>query len=103
MEQVESKAYSWKWVTADELLSHGPCELLYAFIAPSKAEAEADIYNGEDTTGDKIFSFVTASQNNRAFAPKAPVYCRRGLYVDIGKGTTGIFVQWRELGHGEGS
>lgn len=94
---MESKEYSWAWVTADRLLSHGPCELVYAYLVPSKAEAEVYIYDGENTNGDKIFRFVTASQNNRAFNPKVPVYCRRGLYVDIGKGTEGVFVQWREL------
>jgi hypothetical protein len=96
---MESKEYSWAWVTDSRLLSHGPCELVYAFITPSKAEAEAYIYDGENSSGDKIFRFVTASQNTRAFSPKVPVYCRRGLYIAITKGTEGIFVQWRELPH----
>jgi len=100
---MDSKEYSWKWVTADELLSHGACELVYAFITPSDPEAEVYIYDGENTNGRKIFRFVTANQNNRVFNPPVPVYCRRGLYVDITKGTEGIFVQWRERGQKGGS
>lgn len=96
---MESKEYSWAWVTNSRLLSHGACELLYAFITPSKSEAEVYLYEGESTGGNKIFRFVTASKGTRVFSPKAPVYCRKGLYVDIGKGTEGVFVQWRELGH----
>jgi hypothetical protein len=92
-----SKQYSWAWVTADQCLCHVECELLYAFITPSAAEAEVYIYDGENTNGDKIFKFVTASKNTRPFAPKVPVYCRRGLYVDIVKNTEGVFVQWRVL------
>lgn len=99
MEQVESKAYSWKWVTASELLSHGACELLCAFVTPSKPQAEVDIYDGENTSGDFLTRMETSSQCCLPFLPKQPVYCRRGLYINIIKGTMGIFVQWRELGH----
>lgn len=100
--KVESEEYSWKWVTADELLSHGRCELIYAFCCPNDAEPEAYLYDGESTSGDKLFRFVGSTKRNIPFSPKAPVYCRRGLYVDIGKDIEGIFVQWRELGHGRG-
>ena len=100
---VESKEYSWKWVTADELLSHGACELLYALFIPSDAAtATAIVYNGENTSGDIVVSFRGAESRQSVFSPKAPVYCRRGLYVDCGSNTRGVFVQWRELGHKEG-
>ena len=99
MKQVESKEYSWKWVTANELLSHGRCELLYAYQVPSKPNSEADIYDGENASGDRITRMETSTQCCLPFAPKEPIYCRRGLYIDFLKGTLGIFVQWRELGH----
>lgn len=102
--EVESKKYSWKWVTADELLSHGACELLYALLDAGAADDFVTIYNGENTSGDIIAIIRAAAKTSRAFAPKVPVYCRRGLYVDVATTTTKVFVQWRELGHkGEGS
>lgn len=101
--EVESKAYSWKWVTADELLSHGPCELLCAkFIPSAAATATATIYDGENTSGDIIVAFRTAQSKQADLSPKKPIYCRRGIYVDCIANVRGVFVQWRELGHKEG-
>lgn len=96
---MESKEYSWKWVTADELLSHGPAELLYALFVPSAAATStATIYNGENTSGETVVAFRTAQSKQVPFSPKAPVYCRGGLFIDDIANVKGIFVQWRELG-----
>ena len=99
---MDSKQYSWKWVTADELLSHGPCELIYARTMTVTAESDTFLYDGENTSGMPIIEFESGSTNGQVFNPKEPVYCRQGLYVDIGTATIGVFVQWRELGNKEG-
>lgn len=98
---MESKEYSWAWVTVDKFLSHGPCELCYAYLVPSAATTDSHIYDGESTKGDKIVTLESAAANPRPFSPKVPVYCRKGLYVDVGTSVTGIFVQWRELSYKE--
>lgn len=95
---MESKEYSWAWVTADRLLSHGACELLFAYLVVSAASTDSAIYDGENTTGDKIVDLKSAAVTGHPFEPAVPVYCRKGLYVDIGTSVTGIFIQWRELG-----
>lgn len=97
--KVESKEYSWAWVTEDRLLSHGACELVYACLVPSGATTNSILYDGENTSGEIIVTLKAATVRNIPFSPKVPVYCRRGLYIDIGSSVTGIFVQWRELGH----
>lgn len=97
--ELESKEYSWKFITADECLSHRACELCCTYQVPNKPNSEVDIYDGENTNGDRITRVETSSQCCLSFCPKEPVYCRRGLYINIIKGTLGIFVQWRELGH----
>lgn len=97
-----SKEYSWEWVTADMLLSHGPCELLYANLVPSGATTDSVLYDGESASGKHIVTLKAATVRCMPFAPKVPIYCRRGLYVDVGTSVTGIFVQWRELAHKEG-
>ena len=100
MDEVESKAYSWKWITADELLSHGACELLYALLIPSaSATSTATIYDGEDINGEVVVAFRTAQSNQADFSPAKPIYCRRGIFVDTIANVLGVFVQWRELGH----
>ena len=96
---MDSKSYSWKWVTADEILSHGPCELLHVlFIPSSSATATATIYDGEDTNGTVIVAFRTAQSRQAELKPPRPIYCRRGLYVDDIANTKGVFVQWKGLG-----
>lgn len=103
MKKVESKAYSWKWVTSDELLSKVPCELIFTHHVPSTAgTSTVNFYNGEDNSGDLIIQCRTAESRATVFAPPKPVYCRRGLYVDIKANCLGVFVMWRELGRGEG-
>ena len=99
---MESKQYSWKWVTATELLSHGACELIYARTMSAGAEADTYLYDGENTNGKVIVEFENGVLNGQEFRPKVPVYCRGGLYFVKGTNTIGIFVQWRELGHKEG-
>lgn len=99
---MESKEFSWAWVTADRLLSHGACELLFALLTSSASAGSATIYDGESTSGDKIVTLEAGAAVSRHFNPAKPVYCRRGLYVDVDTNVTGVFVQWRELGHKEG-
>jgi len=95
---VESKAYSWKWVIADELLSLGPCELTYAHLVVSSGDGHATLYNGENTTGQKIIIMESATKTGLQFHPREPIYCSVGLYVGDTSHLEGVFVQWRELG-----
>ena len=94
---MESKEYSWVWVTYDQLLSHGPCELLFAYLVPSAATTDSVLYDGESTSGDPIVTLKAAVVTGHPFKPPMPIYCRRGLYADVGTSVTGIFVQWRNL------
>jgi len=93
----ESRLYSWAWVTADGCLSHGPCELISAYLVVSDASTDTHLYDGDNARGDKITTLKSAAVTGHHFKPPVPVYCRRGLYVDIGSNVTGLFIQWREL------
>ena len=97
---MESTKYKWQWITLDTLLSTGPCELIFAELVPDAAgTATAVIYDGQNTSGDIVISFRGNGGYHTPFKPKKPVYCRKGLYVDITANIRGIFVQWRYLGH----
>jgi len=102
VEQVESKEYSWKWVTADELLSISACELLFAHLVVSSANGHATLYDGENTAGNQIVYLQAATETGMQFHPLKPVFCRRGLYVGNTSHLEGVFVQWRELPQGIG-
>ncbi len=99
VEERDSKEYSWKWVTANELLSKGSCELLYALHNPSAiASSTSAFYDGESTKGTKIVDFRVLSGAPVPFLPARPIYCRKGLYFQAGDSLFGVFVQWRDLG-----
>lgn len=93
----ESCRYSWAWLTADQLLSHGPCELLFAHLVVSAASTDTHLYDGDNTKGSKVVTLESEAVSGLTFKPPVPIYCRRGLYVDIGSNVTGLFIQWREL------
>lgn len=97
MDKAESQKYSWRYCTADQVLSRGPCELLFAYLVVSAGSTDSSLYNGTDTSGEEIIDFKSAAVTGHQFKPKQPVYCSKGLYVDVGTSVTGIFVQWRNL------
>lgn len=96
---VESKEYSWAWIEEDQLLSHGACELVYAVLTSKDAVGTVYIYDGENTNGDLIARLECGVKRSQEFKPAKPIYCRRGLYIDIYEKLYGVFVQWKELGH----
>lgn len=99
---MESKEYSWKYVTADELLTPNPCELIYAKLTPTTDVGSAILYNGESVTGREIVKLAAGGLYNCECAPPVPVYCGRGLYVGSTSTIDGILVIWRESGYKEG-
>lgn len=96
---VESKKYSWAWVTASRLLSHGACELCCFMLTATTDFGTVNIYDGENTNGDLIAIVECLANRSQMFCPKFPIYCRRGLYIERVANVFGAFVQWRELGH----
>jgi len=81
----DSRSVSRQWVTAD------------AYLVPSAAGADVTLYDGENNTGDLIVTLKSAAVTGHKFKPPVPIYCRKGLYVDIGSNVTGVLVMWRGL------
>ncbi|GAI43554.1 unnamed protein product [marine sediment metagenome] len=98
-EERDSKEYSWRWVTASELLSHGACELLFVLLTSPDDISDCTLYDGETNLGRTIVKLEGSANRSFPFLPAKPIYCRRGLYVEKGTRMTGVLIQWRELGH----
>ena len=94
---MDSKEYSWAYATKDQVLSIRACELIYAYLIVSAASTDSALYNGQNTSGTKIVDLKCAVVTGHPFKPKEPIYCSKGLFVDVGTNVTGVFVQWREL------
>jgi hypothetical protein len=95
--ETDSKEYSWAWVTADRLLTDHECELVYAYMAVSGAETDTHLRNGVDANADIVVTLKSAVVTGLPFSPPVPIYCRKGLFADIGSATSGLLVVWRNL------
>jgi hypothetical protein len=93
----DSSLISRQWVTANARLCEKECELFFAYMVPSAASADVSLYDGENTTSDLIASLKSAAVTGHEFRPPVPIYCHKGLYVDIGSNVTGVLVMWRLL------
>ncbi|GAH84699.1 unnamed protein product [marine sediment metagenome] len=91
----DAKEYAWRRITASAMLCKGACDFVYADLHPSGADAEIEIFDGESVQGDLITGIFTSIRVNREFKPTAPIYCKRGLYINIIARTCCVFVQWR--------
>lgn len=94
---MDSKEYSWAWVTEDRLLSRGPCELVSAIGTSSSGTGTFNIYNGESVGGNLVARVEVDTGHSSGLVPPVPVYCNRGLFIDVYEKCHGILVQWREL------
>lgn len=99
MEQRESIEYSWKWITASELLSKRACELCHILLTSDGTESYITIYDGENTKGDVVMIVRALGNRSTTIQLHHHVYCRRGLYIHFPGNTdhvTGVFIQWLE-------
>lgn len=94
---MESKDYSWDYVTGDRCVRTGPCELVSAYLVPSAGTTDSALYDGTDSKGKKIADLKEAAISGHPFSPLIPIYCAKGLFVDVGTSVSGILVQWRNL------
>lgn len=94
---ADKKPAAWRWVTADEKLSPGPCELLAVYATAAAAVGSLTMRHGTNDKGGVIVILEANTNVTEHFQPPEPVPCETGLFVDMGSNITGAFVQWREL------
>lgn len=98
--EVESKVYSWKWITASELLSLRACDLCHLILTGDGTECYVTIYDGENTSGQVVMVLRALGKASVTIVLHHHIYCRRGLYIHFPGNTdhvTGVFAQWLEL------
>lgn len=101
----DSKEYSWKWLTASELLCRTACDLTYVLMTSlTDAATSITLRDGEDATGRVIAVIETLASRSFEFRPAKPIYCRRGLYYENNAvvAEPGCLVQWRPRASEEG-
>ena len=98
----DSKEYSWKWITASELLSLRPCEICSVVQTCKTTPCRTHIHNGVDNTGEMVMRLECLANRSVHFEIHHHIYCERGLYVELSGDTYGIFIQWLERPQGIG-
>jgi len=87
-----------KCVTADALISSRPCLLYGAIMTVSADGAYCDIYEGQDAdSGQLLFRVKTTANATRSVKAAPPIYCSRGIYVDVGDDVTYLSILFAPL------
>jgi len=96
---MDSKEYSWNWITADTILTQSECELVYVSFVVGAANNTLKLYNGVNSSSDPIMEIHSASRTNVEVRPAKPIFCSKGLFADFSSNVVGAFIQWKNLGH----
>jgi hypothetical protein len=88
------KNVQWAYVTVDSSLADKACWLHWAYLVVSAGSTDSALYDGHDTNGAKITDLKSAAVTGHEFKPAKPIFCRQGLYVDVGTSVSGIFVEY---------
>ena len=72
-------------VTVSTLISTRPCLLHGLIVTVSAASSYCDVYEGQDAdSGRWLFRVKPSATVTKPVILPSPIYCSRGLYVDLG-------------------
>lgn len=93
-----SKDFQLERVTVDRIVCNGPCLVAGLVIASDGGgDADADVYDGHGTGGDKKLDLYCADEETRPYSFMPPAYFAKGLYVDIGTNCESVVVHYMAL------
>lgn len=96
-EEEKAIDYSWRWITASQMLSSTACELCTLIATPDGNNAVVSIYDGENASGTLMAELRILANRSVPFTIHHHAYCRRGLYIVLDAHVDGVFVQWKPL------
>lgn len=83
-------------MTASGIVFQGPGYILNAHIAAGGAAADAALYEGTSTSGNKLMDLDTITNTSFHHRYWPPVYCATGLYLEVGT-VQGVSIHYLEL------
>lgn len=91
---------TYKWVTADELLEHGPGIISYVILTATQNNCDATLHDGVDANAKVIATLETTGNQSRPYAFHDDLLFREGLYLSLSGDVLGILVVWHPLPRG---
>lgn len=90
----------WENVSADTVISTGPCLLTGVTLLVSTTGGEVTLYDGADAlAGRKIARFEGIADQSTPIQFSPPLLCQQGLYVDVGSNVTEVLIAFVALKH----
>ena len=87
------KVIGRQYLTASGLVSHKPVYLKGIILTPDGTNSSyVDIYNGENTTAEKIMRLRVQANRSYHLVFNTSFYLNRGLYVDFGANLEAVTV-----------
>lgn len=82
-------------LASDGIVNEGPSLLFGLHIEASTAGGDVSVYEGNDSASGRLIGTFKDNLTNhevKSFIP--PLYCDRGIYVDIGSNITAVTILW---------
>jgi hypothetical protein len=98
MNEAKNGQLKYKWCTESQLLTNKPCSLVGVVLTSDGTGTAADctLYNGQDTSAQKILHLNTRPDQSRQILFSEPLDCPAGLYYEEGTTVDGCLVKWFE-------
>lgn len=88
---------TYKWITADELVTPKPCILSYIILTAKDNACTLTIHDGVDTNGRVVAILETTAAQSRPFSFHGEALLQHGLYVNLSGDVLGIFICWHDV------
>lgn len=89
---------SWRLCTVDQIIQRGPTLLYGLILRASVTGGDVTLYAAQDAiTGAKIATFEGIANESRPLFFPVPIYCDRGLYIDVGSNVDDVLVIFAPL------
>lgn len=88
-------AVQWLNTASDVLVSREPGDFHGCVLLASALGGDVTFYDGTSTaSGHKILQVKGAQNVSKRIVFNPPLWCPRGLYVDVGSSVTEVLVLW---------
>lgn len=81
---MSPKKVAWRRVTSSRLISNFPGYVVFVSVTSTgPGKARVSLYDGHNTTGEKILTVHATAEDTRQISPPVPIYFSRGCYASV--------------------